>query len=78
VHHFGEGNLTGARKMYESARRYLSPYAAVHQGVLVGELLDRLRDCFAELLAVNGRYPHGVMLSPDRIPTIALQPEVPT
>jgi uncharacterized protein len=83
LHHFEEGNLGGARKMYGSARRYLQPYAPQHAGIDLDLFLAELKDCFAELLGSTGEYPTGVTLDADRIPTISLglsfvSTEVPT
>lgn len=74
--HFEGGNLSGARKMYESARRYLSRYGASHLGVDLDGLLAELRICLAELLAATNEYPAGVQLKPQRIPTIRFLPQV--
>lgn len=74
LHHFEEGNLGGARKMFESARRYLTQYAPSHEGVDVKRLLEQLADCFAELLGTDGRYPTGAKLQPARVPVITLDP----
>lgn len=68
--HFGEGNLGGARKMYGSAVRYLTPYAPECLGVNVERLLTELRTAFAELLQAQDGYPHGVRLDEALIPVI--------
>lgn len=72
LHHFEEGNLGGARKMYGSARRYLRPYTPSHGGIALNMFLSQLRECFADLLVTTGEYPAGVTLQPGRIPTITL------
>ncbi len=74
--HFEGGNLGGARKMYESARRYLLPYGDSHKSLDIAALLADLQNCFAELLACTNEYPTGVTLNPDRIPIIQLTCEV--
>jgi predicted metal-dependent hydrolase len=68
--HFEGGNLGGARKMYESARRYLQPYGSSHLGLNLTAFLDDLQACFADLLIATNTYPHGVILEAGRIPTI--------
>jgi uncharacterized protein len=83
LHHFEEGNLGGARKMSESTRRYLQPYAPAHGGIDLEAFLQRFDACFADLYTAEGAYPHGVMLDPERVPTITLntasaRTEVPT
>lgn len=72
LHHFDEGNLGGARKMYGSACRYLEPYLPSHQGVDVAALRDGLQACFAPLLVDGTGYPTGATLDPARIPRLAL------
>lgn len=74
--HFEGGNLSGARKMYESATRYLRPYGDTHMGLDLDTFLRDMEACFAELLVSNNQYPTGVELDPDRIPTIQLNSEV--
>ena len=74
--HFGEGNLGGARKLYESARGYLGPYRPRFQGLDVERFLGDLRHCFESLLAAPaGRYPAHVRLEPERIPRLDLAPD---
>lgn len=74
--HFEGGNLSGARKMYESASRYLRPYGESHRGLDLDRFLSDMRICFAELLVPTHEYPSGVTLDSDRIPTIQLISEV--
>jgi uncharacterized protein len=83
LHHFEEGNLGGARKMYASTRRYLQPYVPTHCGIDLDDFLQQFEACFAELCAKHDGYPHGVTLDLERIPTITLNTasastEVPT
>lgn len=75
LHHFEEGNLTGARKMYESSRRCLKPYAPTHGGVDLEALLSGLRNCFVVLLISTNEYPTGATLDPVRIPSIHIDAE---
>ncbi|MGE0375620.1 MAG: DUF309 domain-containing protein [Planctomycetaceae bacterium] len=74
--HFEEGNLGGARTMYESTRRYLLPFGASHLGLDLQSFLSELRVCFSELLVSTNQYPTGVELDPDRIPMFHLTPLV--
>jgi predicted metal-dependent hydrolase len=71
LHHFGNGNTRGARKLYHSSRAYLEPYRPRHLGLNVDKLLNDLESCCAELLASADPYPH-VELVPDSIPEIHL------
>jgi len=68
--HFGEGNLAGARKMFDSHRKYLEPYGATCAGVDLVEFKRRMTACFHELLQATG-YPHGVRLDPARVPKLS-------
>jgi predicted metal-dependent hydrolase len=71
--HFGEGNLGGARRLYESSRRYLEPYRPRYLGVDVDRFLSETRTCFAALLeAPAGAYPQSVELDPGLIPRIEI------
>jgi uncharacterized protein len=83
LHHFEEGNLGGARKMYASTRRYLQPYVPEHAGIDLQTFLERFEVCFADLCTGDGEYPHGVSLDLERVPRITLNTatastEVPT
>ena len=56
--------------MYESARRYLQPYAPTHGGIDLESFLAEFRDCFEMLLTSNSEYPVGATLDPQRIPLL--------
>ena len=71
LHHFGEGNLGGAIRMYRSARRYLTPCQPTMMGLRVDLFLDRFRDCFAELLQVREGYPDQIVLDRNRLPKLS-------
>ena len=49
LHHFGNGNLRGARKLYVSTRGYLEPYLPHHQGIDLTAFLDQLQQCCEQL-----------------------------
>ena len=72
LYHFTNGNLRGARKLYETSRRYLRPYQPCCEGLDVTKFLADMADCCAELIAsadAGGR----VILDPAKIPTIVLE-----
>jgi len=77
--HFGEGNLSGARKMYESHVRYLKPYLPSYAGLDLTGFERAMEDCFAELIHAGREYPHGARLPSDRIPRLSgfRQPPLP-
>lgn len=68
--HFGEENLSGARKMHDSAVRYLSSYGSSHLGIDLMRLRTEFDDCFAELLVDHQQYPTGVSISETKIPQL--------
>jgi len=73
LHHFGNGNLRGARKVYLSSVNYLSQYPEHHQGLNLRQFLSDYETCFAGLL--NNEDMHDpIELVPDLIPEIHLQP----
>jgi predicted metal-dependent hydrolase len=73
LHHFGNGNLHGARKLYYSCRGYLQDYSPRHLGVNIDQLLGQLQQCCADLLTDGGPLP-TVSLAADLIPEIHLDP----
>ena len=73
LHHFGNGNLHGARKLYFSSRGYLEEYQPQYLGLDVDQLLRELQVCCADLLSEDGP-KSGTQLIPDRIPEIHLNP----
>lgn len=74
LHHFEEGNLGGARKMYGSCVAYLQTFEPQFCGIDVERLLTDLEFCFEELLAAKNGYPHGLTLRTERIPLIHSAP----
>jgi predicted metal-dependent hydrolase len=73
LHHFGNGNTRGARKLFLSSRRYLSEYGPRHVGVDIEKLLAEMQLCCAELIRSEEDVPR-VKLPEDRIPKIHLDP----
>ncbi len=71
LHHFGNGNTTGAKKLYNSSRGYLEKYLPHHLGLPVDKLLAELQACCAEILASEEKYP-DVEIVVDLIPEIHL------
>lgn len=68
--HFSEGNLGGARKMHDSAVRYLSPYEPDCLGIELTEFLQRFDLCFAPLLGTHQSYPTDVEIDETLIPKL--------
>jgi uncharacterized protein len=73
LHHFGNGNTRGAKKLYYGCRGYLEDYRPRHQGVDLDQLLSQLETCCADLLASSEEYPTTEIV-PDLIPEIHIAP----
>jgi uncharacterized protein len=73
LHHFGNGNTRGARKLYHSSIGYLNDYRPHHEGVNVERLIDELTRCCEVILDAAEEYPQAEIV-PDLIPEIHLEP----
>lgn len=73
LHHFGNGNTRGARKVYGTSRGYLEPYQPRCCGLDVSKFLAEFDACFAEIAACTEEFPQ-VELNPKLIPEIWLDP----
>ncbi len=76
LHHFGNGNLRGAKKVYQTSRGHLDPYAPTYEGLDLEKFLDQYQRCFAEVLAGDEPIP-GIEIDPELIPEIHLDPSSP-
>ena len=75
LHHFGNGNIRGARKVYRSSRGYLEVYRPMCVGLDLERFLSQFDACFAEVAANQEEFPH-IEIDPELIPEIALDPPV--
>jgi uncharacterized protein len=73
LHHFGNGNIRGARKVYRSSRGYLEQYRPVCVGLDVDKFLAQFDACFAEVAASEVEFPE-IEVNPELIPEISLDP----
>ena len=73
LHHFGNGNIRGSKKLYFGCRSYLEEYQPHHHGVDVKGLLDQLEICCREILESTEDFPK-IDIIPDTIPEIHLDP----
>ena len=71
LHHFGNGNIRGAKKLYHSSRKYLEPYRPSHLGCDLDSLFVEMEECFVEILASDEQYPE-VEIRAELIPEIHL------
>ena len=70
--HFGNENLGGARKLYQSTEKNLAPYRPYFSGLDLEKFMGDMKFCFQHLLEASETYPSGVELDDERIPTIEL------
>ncbi len=73
LHHFGNGNIRGARKVYLSTAKYLQAYQPVCMGIDLDRFLASFAECFREVLESQEEYPQ-IEIIPDTIPEIHLDP----
>jgi predicted metal-dependent hydrolase len=73
LHHFGNGNIRGARKVYRSSRGYLEQYRPACVGLDLEKFLTEFDACFAEVAASQEEFPH-IEIDPELIPEITLDP----
>ncbi len=72
LHHFGNGNTRGARKVYQTSRAYLSEYPSNYLRLNLVKFLNAFEQCFAEVLASKEEIPQ-IDIVPDLIPEIHLE-----
>jgi len=75
LHHFGNGNIRGARKVYRSSRGYLEQYGPTCVGLNLETFLTEFDACFAEVAASQEEFP-DIEINPELIPEITLDPPV--
>ncbi len=71
LHHFGNGNIRGARKLFHSSRKYLEPYGPSYLGMDVERFLEQMAHCCAEVVASDEEFPN-LEIDPEKIPEIHL------
>jgi uncharacterized protein len=73
LHHFGNGNIRGAKKVYLSSLAYLEDFRPACQGLDVDAFLAQYARCFSDVLAATEEFPR-IEIEPDLIPEIHLDP----
>lgn len=71
LHHFGNGNVRGARKLYRTSSNYLEAYRPHHLGLDVDKLLEQFEICCHSILSDDEAIPEAV-IDPSLIPEIHL------
>ena len=73
LHHFGNGNTRGAKKLYTSSRKYLQDYLPSHCGIDLENLFSELEACCQAIIESEEEYP-SIEIDPELIPEIHLDP----
>jgi hypothetical protein len=73
LYHFGNGNIRGAKKLFNSSRGYLAPYGPKHIGLDLEKFIAEFDRCFADVAATTEEFP-TIDLDPELIPEIHLDP----
>jgi hypothetical protein len=71
LHHFGNGNIRGARKVYTTSRGYLQEYPNHFAGLDLEKFLAQYERCFDEILQSEEELPK-IDIDPELIPEIHL------
>ena len=71
LHHFVNGNIRGARKLYNSSTKYLSEYGDLYEGLDLVKFIGDLTTCCQEILDSTEEYPK-IEINADLIPEIHL------
>lgn len=70
--HFGNDNFGGARKLYDSSRKYLEAFRPAYMNVDLDKLLADHQACFAELNGcADPFHTPGLALQDDLVPKIS-------
>ena len=70
--HFGNENMGGARKLYNSAREKLIQYDSPYMGIDLQQFLQDFQFCFQELSEWKDGYPSHLRLRDERVPKIKM------
>ena len=72
LHHYGNGNIRGAKKLFLSSTAYLTPYRPRHMGLDLDKFLGQFAACFSEVLANQEEFPK-LEINAELIPEIHLE-----
>ena len=72
LHHFGNGNTRGAKKLYLTSLGYLQEYRPQHQGLDLEKLFREFEACLKPVMESRDEFPK-VDIEPDLIPEIHLE-----
>src|SRR6478752_810733 len=71
LHHFGNGNIRGAKKLFLSSCGYLQEYRPMHLGLDLDKLLTEFSACLKPVMESTEEFPK-IEIVPDLIPEIHL------
>ena len=71
LHHFGNGNVRGAKKVYLTSRNYLEEYPPTYHDFDLQMFLEQYAHCFADILNSEEEFPE-IEIDPELIPEIHL------
>ena len=71
LHHFGNGNIRGAKKVYYGSAGYLEPYRPKHMGLDLDKFLAEMKACFTDVIESREEFPQ-IEIDPEKIPEIHL------
>jgi predicted metal-dependent hydrolase len=71
LHHFGNGNIRGAKKLYVGSRGYLESYRPSYLGLDLEKFLSQFEACCREIMESQEEFPQ-IEIVPDLIPEIHL------
>ncbi len=74
LHHFGNGNTRGAKKVYNTSCNYLREYPDFYQGLDLKAFLQQYEKCFQAVLESEEEIPH-IDIDPELIPEVHLMDE---
>ena len=73
LHHYGNGNLRGAVKLFHSSKNYMQPYGERYLGLDASEFWQQMERCFEEVLAAPDP-DRDLRPQEELLPSIALNP----
>src|SRR5215207_2061659 len=71
LHHFGNGNIRGAKKVYLTSCSYLQDYRPAYKGLDLEAFLAQYERCFSAVLESAEEFPR-LEIDPESIPEIHL------
>jgi uncharacterized protein len=71
LHHFGNGNTRGAKKLYLTSLGYLQEYRPFHLGLDLEKLFHEFEACLKPVMESTEEFPK-IDIVPDLIPEIHL------